>query len=159
MEASKPAGASAQGGFKAHEPQQPPAAAAGRLGSGNYSDTIVVQSVQRRKVNVAEKERYGRVSPLWKYLIKFEPPLPDGKNVVCKVVENGRSCDHLMRHIPKNGTGTASQHFNRNHKKEYAECMRSSVHSTAAKKQRARALQAPTDERTGGNGPGTSACV
>ena len=129
--------------------QSLPAAAAPQEAANSKTDaplaspvdeTILVQN-ERKKVNVAARTRQGTLSPLWKYVIQFSPPLSNGKNVICRVLREGERCGHLMKYVSKNGTGVMSNHMKRNHPNVYNLCMEASSHSSATQRERGAILE------------------
>lgn len=108
--------------------------------SGDSSPTehVIVGRVSRRVVDVAGKVSQTRLSPVWRYMTKFEPALKNGKNVICQIVKpGGEVCGYLTtHHKSKSGTGNLVKHLESQHKGIHAECMQFSSHSSVSQRQR-----------------------
>lgn len=93
----------------------------------------MIDCVEYKTVDVASMVPASRLSPIWQFATKFQPPLANGKNVFCNIVVDGKTCSHLMKHTSKNGTGSVTNHLKSKHLDIYNEIMKISAHSTASR--------------------------
>lgn len=107
------------------------------LGLRHTGDTLHVEERSRRVVNVAARVSQNRLSPVWKYMVKFDPATEKGKNVVCHVMLlSGEVCGYLTTHKPSSGTGNMVRHLKDAHEEIHDKCMRASTHSSVAQQGR-----------------------
>lgn len=105
----------------------------GSAGSmGTFSPArLVIAAGERRKVNAVKGVANSRLSPVWTHVIKFEPPMAKGKNVVCQVVVDGVACGNLQKHPPPhNGTGSIIHYPKNQHSEVYTTVVKATSRST-----------------------------
>lgn len=98
--------------------------------SHKCTETVTVGRAAWKNFIVAAGIAAGRQPPLWRYLTKLDPLTKNKKNVIFLIVKDGKVCSRLLKHTPKSGTGSTTNHTRGNRPTEYACAVSTSSHSS-----------------------------